>query len=552
MLISLYIENIAIIRKLSVDVEKGFTVLTGETGAGKSLLIDSIHLLLGAKSSRDKIGPFAEYAFVKAGFCNLSDAVITALEEASVFPEDGVIYVERRITKQGRSTAKINGVQVQISFLQSIAPFLINIHGQHDNVLLLDPATHIVFLDRFAGKDALLKEYGREYAVLRQKRTELAAAQRASNEKAERLERIAFKLSEYEELSPYEGMLDQLKEKQKILRSREDIRELLQIIRPDEEHGIDAMMARAVFHAEKLADVDPRIREIYEKLEDMRQLYDTVVVCGEDILSEFSEGETLSDVEDKLYLLERMLREHGPTERELLQDLEDTKKERDRLQGLDEEVQTLQKEYLSQLSHVQNLASRLSVIRRQAAKELEKKMVEELAFLDMPAVSVCIKVEDHRNEKGGYVYTNRGFDTVEFLLSANAGQSPRPLDKIASGGELSRIMLSLTAVLCGQQDVGTLIFDEIDTGVSGKTAEKIGIKLKEVSGTKQVLSITHLAQIASLGDHHLKISKTSENSVTETTVAALEGDARVAEIARIIGGLQITESILKTAREMLS
>ena len=544
-------EKVANIRKLAVDFDDGFTILTGETGAGKSILIDSIGLLLGGKSRREMIGAFADHAFVKAGFSALGQTVTDMLRDENIEPEDGTLWLERRINRDGRTSARAGGVPVTVSFLQKLAPHLINIHGQHDNVLMLDPENHIRFLDEYAGLEALLAAYRAEYEALRRLRRELQKTQEEADGRTEELNRLAYKLKDYEQLEPYEGMKAYLEEKREVLQNRDTIYSLMHTLQPDEDHSIAAIIDSAIAYAEPLLHVDERIREMYGHLLSMRETASSVLVQGEDLLGTFEDGESLQNVEDQLYELERMLQNYGPTEADLLIDWENTQKAYDRLFNLEDEIGKVKAAYLAKREKVQKLAADLSEKRRKSAEALGRKVEAELAFLDMSQARFEIRIEDHISGKGGYVYNNRGYDKVEFLLSANAGQPLRPLHKIASGGELSRIMLSLTNVFSAGQDVPTLIFDEVDTGVSGKTAEKIGVKLTEVAARKQVLCITHLAQIAALGNAHYKIQKSEQNGQTETVLEPLEGEARVEEIARIIGGIQITDTVRQTAREML-
>lgn len=551
MLISLYVENIAIIKKISMDFSEGFTILTGETGAGKSILIDSIGLLLGAKARRELIGPFGEHAVVKAVFEKLPQKALQLLAENDISLNDDAIFVERKISKDGRSTAKINAIQVPVSFLQSLAVHLINIHGQHDHISMLNSSVHIEFLDKFIGLDTQLKEYRQEYANLKNCRDELKALQTQAEQRQERVNQLSFKLQEYQTVQPYVGMLSYLQEKRKMLRNQEEIHSFFKTIHPNEEASLNVMISNAISKLQKLMELDERFREFYEQLTVMQELAASVITESEDIISGFDIGESLDEVEDKLYALEQLLNRYGPSEEEILLDWENTQKEFETLNNIDESISKSKNEYLKQLNTVQQIASDISEKRRIGAQKLSQAVQGELAFLDMKGVVFQVQVENNVNAKGGYVYNDRGFDKVEFLISTNAGHQPKPLHKIASGGELSRIMLSLTKVL-NTDWIGTFIFDEIDTGVSGKTAEKIGVKLKEVAKDRQVICITHLAQIASMGHQHFKIGKNVADGQVQTEVHLLEGKQRIDEIARIIGGIEITDTIRKTASEMLN
>ena len=550
MLISLYVENIAIIKKISLEFGIGFTILTGETGAGKSILIDSIGLILGNKSRKELIGPFGEYAIVKAVFSKLPKGAIKMLSDNDIKLIDDELFIERKIGKDGRTVAKINGIQVPVSLLQTLAPFLINIHGQHDHVSMLNSNVHIEILDRFSNLSADLLAYRQEYQNLKKCRDNLAKLQARAEQRESQLNHLSFKLQEYENVQPYIGMHSYLHERRKILQNQKAIEAFFHSIHESEENSLNALIGNAISKIQNIIEIDVRFKELFDQLSVMQELSASVTTESEDIVSEFESEETLSDVEDKLYALQQLLNRYGPTEEELLIDWENTQKEFDSINSIDELLIKSKESYLDQLQKVQQIADTLSKKRCEGAKKLSQLVQKELFFLDMKGVVFEVNVNNQLNNKGGYVYNGRGFDSVEFLISTNAGQSLKPLQKIASGGELSRIMLSLTNVLNSDQ-VGTMIFDEVDTGVSGKTAEKIGVKLKEVSHNRQVICITHLAQIASMGNQHFKINKTTFNNQTETEVALLNDEERIEEISRIIGGIKITDTIRQTAREML-
>ena len=550
MLSCLYVENIAIIRKLSIDFLSGFTILSGETGAGKSLLIDSIQLLLGGKGKRDLIGPFGERSFVKATFTELSEEIKTLLSAQEIDCLDDELFIERKIGKDGRSVAKINSVQIPISFLQELAPHLINIHGQHDHILMLDTSRHIDFLDQYADLTQPIEHYKCEYELLRSLRSKVSDLSELAQRREILLSKLGFKLAEFERISPCVGMLDFLQNKRRLLQNQKAVLDFVSTLKLDDEHSIVSNVSLALNQANKLIETDTRFKEIYLQLCQTQELLSSVLIQAEDVADEFTDSDGLNEVEDKIYDLQNLLSKYGPTEEDLLLDWEDTQKQFNSIEQLDSSLDGAKEAYLEQLRLVQSLAKEISDARISAAKSLSEKVRAELAFLDMKGVQFEVSVQQTKNNKGGYVYNSKGYDRVEFLISGNIGQEARALSKIASGGELSRIMLSLTNVL-NQQSVHTMIFDEVDSGVSGRTAEKIGLKLKEVSENQQVLCITHLAQIASMGDHHFKIFKHSENGATETEVTLLAFNERVDELSRIIGGIDITDSIRKTAKEML-
>ncbi len=550
MLISLYVENIAIIKKISLELNYGFTILTGETGAGKSILVDSIGLILGNKSRKELIGSFGETAVVKAAFDNLSKTIYKLLTENDIPLNDEGIFVERKISKDGRSIAKINGVHIPIALLQKLAPHLINIHGQHDHISILNSSTHIEYLDRYIGLDSQLQLYRQEYQHLKQYRDKLQTLQNQVEQREQRLNHLSFKLQEYQSVQPYVGMLLHLQDKRKILRNQEQIQSFFNAIHPNDEQSLNSTIANAISKLQQIVNIDPRFKDLFDQLSVMQELAATVTMEGQDIIAQFDASESLNDVEDKLYALEQLLNRYGPTEDELLLDWENTQKEFDSLNTIDKSISGAKEEYLNQLNVVQSIANEISKRRCKGAEKLAKSVKDELVYLDMKGVDFKVCVSNNLNDKGGYIYNSRGFDKVEFLISTNAGQAAKPLQKIASGGELSRIMLSLTKVLNTDSAV-TLIFDEVDTGVSGKTAEKIGVKLKDVAKDRQVICITHLAQIASMGQQHFKISKTISEDKTETEVQLLNQEQRIEEVARIIGGIKISDTVRKTAAEMI-
>ena len=550
MLISLYVENIAIIKNISLDFDMGFTILTGETGAGKSILIDSIGLILGNKSRRELIGPFGEYAIVKAVFSKLPEGAIKLLSENDIKLIEDELFIERKIGKDGRTVAKINGIQVPVSLLQTLAPLLINIHGQHDHISMLNSNMHIELLDRFSNLSSDVQVYRQEYQNLKICRDNLAKLQMKVEQRESQLNHLSFKLQEYENVQPYIGMLSYLKERRKILQNQKAIEDFYYSIYLNDENSLNAVISNAISKINNITEIDTRFKELFDQLCVMQELSTSITAESEDIVSEFNTEETLSDIEDKLYALQQLLNRYGPTEEELLIDWENTQKEFDSINSIDEFLFKGKEAYLAQHQKVQKIATNLSKKRCEYAKKLSQLVQQQLSFLDMKGVIFEVKVDNQFNEKGGYIYNGRGFDRVEFLISTNAGQSLKPLQKIASGGELSRIMLGLTNVLKNDQ-VGTLIFDEVDSGVSGKTAEKIGVKLEEISHNRQVICITHLAQIASMGNQHFKIKKATINNQTKTEVTLLNDKDRIEEISRIIGGIEITDTIRQTAHEML-
>lgn len=555
MLQSLYIENIAIIEKLHIDFSDGFNVLTGETGAGKSILVDSIGLLLGSKASRELVGTFAKLSRVKGCFCRLDEQAVKVLAQFDIAPDsEGMLWVERKITAEGRSSALVQDVPVSVSTLQSLAPYLINIHGQHDNILLLRAEKHIDFLDAFAEDEQELSAYYTVYESVKEARKELQKLHKDMESREVEVLNLQRELQRFDEVEVSVGLQEELRSKRKILMQQQKIADFLQKTSGcfiGEDSDVLTALHTALGAGEEVRALSSEFAEICEQLETAIAALQPLPAVCQSALEDMEGEESLVKLEDRLYHLEELLKKYGPDEPSALQKRDEMKERLDTLLLTEDRIEKAQEKYLSLLSDLKDKAEKLSICRKEAGQSLCKKMIEQLRYLDMNGVEFSVDMIRSLNAKGGISYTPKGMDKVEFLLSANRGQPPRPLSKIASGGELSRIMLSLTDVLAQKRESSTLIFDEVDVGVSGKTAEKIGRKISAVAKARQVICITHLAQIAALADAHFLIRKSESDGRHITSVRELGTEERIEEVARIIGGVNITDTVRASAKEMI-
>ncbi|MBQ8509053.1 MAG: DNA repair protein RecN [Clostridia bacterium] len=561
MLLSLHIENIAVIKSADIDFAGGFTVLTGETGAGKSIIIDSINLILGGKQSRDLIRSGEESAQVSAIFGELSEVSLRALEALGITPdEDGLLMVQRTITAAGKSNVKVNGRTIPVSMQREAMKYLIGIHGQHDNMTLLVPDNHILYLDEFAGIGAELTEYEKTYDQFCELNRRIAELSRGEREKAQRIEFLRFQIDEIESAKLKPDEEEQLCARRAKLQNSEKITQLSRAVYSSlyqNEKGTAALdkVKRSMKALDALSAVIPAAEELSVRLDAITYELEDIALTAE-AFADDSDGDPtaqLDKIETRLDEISRLERKYGDTLPDVLTFLEKAKEELESIELSEEKLAeyTETREYLLPVLAAQ--ADELSERRAAAAEMLEAKIVEELAYLDMRGVSFSAGVKHRVETDGGASYARRGVDDVEFLIATNKGEPLKPLAKIASGGELSRIMLAIKTVLADKDSLETLIFDEVDTGVSGKTSQKIGIKLRDLAakGSAQVLCVTHSAQIAALADNHYLISKGESGGRVSTSVTPLDTDGRVREVARIMGGINITDKLLETAREMI-
>ena len=551
MLSELQIQNIAVIKEAVLTFTNGFNVMTGETGAGKSIVIDAINAVLGCRISRELIRTGCDSAFVSALFYTNNRRIVDMLQTLDVPAEDdGSVLIQRRMFADGRNNCKINGVTVTVSAIRQLARFLVSIHGQSDNQTLLSPEYHCGYIDSLAQNEALRKCYKSAYDAYIDARSRLSALNTDESEKQRRLDILNYQIAELEAAEITEGETAQLEERLNVLRNAERISELLQqsyaALNGAEGEGgasslafsaADALDRAAAFSAE-FSEAASGVREAAYALSEYA---DTLRNA---LYSDDFDPAAADAIEERLDTLYTLRRKYGETETDMLAFLENARQEREQIEMSDEIREELTALVKKTKAEAAEFAAALSDSRKKAADQFSENVREELRFLDMPSVQFLVQ-----NTPGEL--TENGTDNLEFLLSANAGEAPRPLAKIASGGELSRIMLAIKSVLAEKDEVETLIFDEVDTGVSGRAAQKIAIKLAALSKTHQILCVTHLAQLAAFADTHFRIEKSEHDGQTFTDVETLDDIGRKHELARILGGLTVTELQLQNAQEML-
>lgn len=550
MLSNLQIENIAVIKSASIDFENGFNVMTGETGAGKSIVIDSLNAILGERTSRELIRSGSDSASVCAEFQNIGDNVKNELEKLGI-EKDNTLIVSRKLTPDGKNVCRINGMPATVSMLKALGVQLVNIHGQLDNQSLLSPETHCSFIDKLAGSGRELNVFKELYSLYIKKKNELKSLNTDVNEKNRRLDILNYQIEEIQKADIRPGEKDELTEKLGFLRNAEKVLDLLHtayaaLNGDGEMPGAADIAADAASKLLSAADYSSDFAETANGVNDaaMNLSAYTEELRDKIYSLDYDPNET-ERAEERLDVIYRLSQKYGDSEEDILAYLENAEKERDALSFSDERAEQLRAETEKAYNEALAAAKKLSEIRIEAGKKFSADVERELAFLDMPSVKFIV------NDSVGELYEN-GIDNIEFLLSANAGEEPKPLSKIASGGELSRIMLAIKCVLSELDDIDTLIFDEIDSGVSGRAALKIAAKMKELSKTHQVICVTHLAQIAAFADEHKLISKEEKDGRTYTCIASLDYNGRKYELARIMGGLTVTQSILNSAEELLS
>ena len=549
MLSQLFIQNIAVIEKVQVAFEKGLNVFTGETGAGKSIVIDAINAVLGNRTSRDLVRTGAPKALVTALFEGIGDETKEQLLSMGFEPEeDGSLLLSREISADGKTSCKIGGRPSTVSILREVAQSLINIHGQHDNQFLLLPEQHLVYIDQFGKTAALLKEYRVEYAYYVELQRKLRQLQTDEREKAQRTDLLSYQINEISSAALFPDEEEELQSAKKKMQNSVKIIEALHIAHDllqgtEESDGILSMLDQTQEQFQMLEVYYPQIKS--DRILDMRYELEEVRENLRDALSDAEmDPAELNRIEERLDLIFRLKRKYGGSVEEILAFKERAQQELDSIIHAEELQAKLEKEHGQSEARLIKLAKQLSEKRKSAAKQFEDQVCAELTFLDMPSVRFIVHAETGELDE-------TGIDRMEFYISTNPGEPPKPIGKIASGGELSRIMLSLKNVIAEGDRVGTLIFDEVDTGVSGRAAQKIGRKLKQASAGRQIICVTHLAQVAAFADTHLLIAKTVRDGRTFTTVNALPQEERVQELARIMGGENLTPTVLASARELI-
>lgn len=546
MLKTLDIENIAVIEKATVEFSDGLNVLTGETGAGKSIVVDSINAILGERTSRELVRYGCDNAYVSAYFEDIPDEAANAIYEMGYETDGGALLLSRKISASGKSLCKVNGKSATVSMLKDIGSFLVNIHGQHDSQALLNPDCQYKYVDMLIKDYSVLEQYKASFKELIKIRRRLKALASNETDKEKELELLEYQIKELEEADIKIGEREELLKRKALISKSEAISNILNLALmgfsgDDENNGIQSTVL-SCFNSLLSFDETKDISDIFSDINDKIELAkDKIEILLDEINFDANE---LEQIEERLDLLYRFSNKYGSDEGEMLAFLEKAKEKRNSIVYSDEELERLTLQYDEFFDKTVTLAQKLSDLRRKTASEFEKQVKAELEFLDMPKMQFTVNFE-----KGNL--TSNGFDKIEFLISANAGEPPKPLSKIASGGELSRIMLAIKNILSYNDTIGTLIFDEIDTGVSGRASQKIGLKLKAVSKNTQVICVTHSAQIASNANQHFLIQKEIIGERTYTNVTELDFEARKRELARIMGGLEITDTLLKSAEELL-
>lgn len=548
MLQTLYIENIAVIEKSAIDFSSGLNVLTGETGAGKSIIIDAINAIMGQRTSRDIIRTGASSAFVSAQFDNVNAAVRRKLEEFGFESDEDELLLQRTLSASGKSTCKINGRPATAAMLREIAAGLINIHGQHESYELFSPETHIDYIDRYGRLIPALEDYKekyKRYLILQKKLNE------ANSDESSRLSEIdllSFQSKELFDADIQIGEEEALDSERSALMNFEKLSSLLNrahmLLSGEDNSGCELVdmaanaMQNAANYSADYEEISNTLTDVYYNLRDCAELVSDALDNLE------SDPERLEEIEERLDLINRLTRKYNCTADELPALAEQMQSRLEELLNYDKNRDELIAACKAAREEAEQSALALSNNRRKTAAEFAEKVKAEMSFLNMPNVELVPYFEES-------ALSPKGMDKMELLISANPGETPRPVAKIASGGELSRMMLAIKTVLAGTDTVDTLIFDEVDTGISGSAAEKVGLKLREVSSECQVLCVTHQAQIAALADHHYLIKKQVEQGRTFTEVQPLDYDGRVNELARIIGGVNITDAARSHAEDML-
>ena len=549
MLKELHIENIAIIEKADINFHDGFNVMTGETGAGKSIIIDALTAVLGGRTNRELVRHGAGKATVTAVF----DPAATEnwLEENDIEPEDELI-LQRKISADGKSICRVNGMPVSVAQLRELGNLLLSIHGQNDGRQLLDEARHLTYLDAFGGYEEALKAFYAAYGEYRQAVKKMDQLVLDEEEKRRLLESLEYRVTQLSRANLQEGEEAQLESRAEIMRNAEKLSENLGMafdaLYAGEMNAL-GLVSDAQYGLRRIADYAPNMTAAVESLEQARLLMDDVAEQVRDLLSDLDfSPEEFDRIETRLAQLKKLERKFGTNESGLIEMLETSKQRLEEIQSSDELLQLLRKQVEEKRTQAQECAAALTKQRIAAGEVLAAKIQKELAYLSMPSVRFVTEVVpvDHAD---GFVST--GGDTVRFLISANAGENPGRISKIASGGELSRIMLAMKTVFAEKDPVPTLVFDEIDTGISGIAAQRVAEKIAALSGTVQVICVTHLPQLAAMGDHNFRIEKKENEGRTFTSVVPLDYNGKSREIARLQSGEMITETALAGAAELI-
>ena len=553
MLSLLHIENIAVIESADIEFDRGFNALTGETGAGKSIVVDAIGAVIGERTSRDLIRTGAKSALVSAVFTGLPK--LGWFEDNGVGPdEDGNLLIQREIQADGKNVCRLNGRLLTVSQLRALGQQLLNIHGQHDGQQLLDERCHLSYLDSFGGTAAELADFQAAYGAMSAIRREMEALQMDEAEKSRRIDSLYFQISELERADLKPGEDEELTARRNVLRNAGKLIEAVQgahlaLSGDDESEGAVALIMEAeqsLFGARTISD---EVSSLAEKLTELRCAADDAAELVRDLLGSFDfEPGELDELEGRLDVIYRLKKKYGDSVEDMLAYLDRCRRELDDIQYSSDTLARLEKKLSKAFSQATEKGELLSTARREAALALEQRIQTELRQLDMPKVQFKVEFAPKQGQHG---MDETGMDEVQFLMSANVGEALKPIQKIASGGELARIMLALKHVLAENDDVTTLVFDEVDTGVSGRAAQKVAEKMADVARNKQVLCVTHLPQIAAMADTHFSVEKGERNGRTFTAVERLDRERRKEELARLTGGEHLTPAMMEGAGELL-
>ena len=544
MLSTLHIENIAVIEQAEIAFDSGFNVLTGETGAGKSIVIDAISAILGERASREMIRTGAQKAFVSAIFSGVPELPWFAENQIPYEPELGI---SREIFADGKNSCRVSGKPVTVSTLRKLGVQLIQIHGQNDSQQLFDEATHIGYLDLYAHDEALLADYRQAYDKVSVVQQEIRRLSMDESEKLRLVETLKFQIDEIERAELQSGEEDELLERRKVLQNAEKLTDAMEsaVSALYGSDGAAAMIANAAHALERVSRVSDEMRQLSGKLSDL-------MYTAQDIADELRDkkddltysADELEQIEERLDTLHKLKRKYGGSVEDVIAFCEKAKRQLDEVEFASDRIEQLQKKLSALQTAMQEKGMALSAARKMAAEKLQAAISSELMQLDMPKIQFVCEFSAQQPQENG-------LDAVRFLMSANVGESLRPLSKVASGGELARIMLAMKNVLAAEDSVGTMIFDEVDAGVSGRAAQKVAYKLWTVAKGRQVLCVTHLPQIAAMADTEFTVEKRVENGRTYTSVLRLDIAGRRQELARLIGGSMITETTLAGAAELL-
>lgn len=551
MLRSIHIENIAVIEKTDITFDDGFNVLTGETGAGKSIIIDAINAILGERTSRELVRTGADNAVVIAVFDRLSDAALTALHDYGYdVDDDGCLLIQRKISSDGKSVCRIGGLPATVGILKEIGRQLVNIHGQHDSQQLLDEQSHMALLDAVAEDGELLRDYRAKYERMLEIKHQLSQIETDEAAKQRMVDLLNYQIDELEAANLMIGERESLTARKNLIRNSGAVLNAVNTAYFMLRGGDDAAGAAALTHsagaeistvARYLSDCEPLAARLNDAAYELDDIADELYSLMES--AEFDPSE-LDRIEARLDAIYRLSLKYGENEEKMLEFLTDARRQLEQIEQSDELIIRLTAQLNDCRMQTVASAEMLSQARRRAAVSMADAICRELSYLDMPSVKFVADIQPTE------LFAD-GADSIKFLISTNVGEPPKPLSKIASGGELSRIMLAIKSVIADKDTVGTLIFDEVDTGVSGSAAQKVGVKLQSTSRGKQVVCVTHLAQIAALADCHMKISKSNSGGRTYTEVESLDRNGRIDEVARIMSTGVITDNMLKLAAELI-